>query len=264
MFVRSQAFLSPHDPIGKICIPLIDPISASVIHALHTVQKEAAPPRMPDISGIPAPRVRRRYSDSYFKMEDSEWVPRIIDDPNLPSAILKPGRSLTRWRLQAECVAQLLFAIGGRVSEITGLTLADWHARGLRCETLAFNKGSNGRRVKFFRFSSDLAKLLRRYFDTERRSLDPRGYGVEEYIGAHERKTVDLNEVPLFLTSHGTALTAGHFRDYYWTPTCAAGKLDADVHQARHWYVTQAVLIIYEVSSNEADINRRLRELRNV
>ncbi|MBO0790285.1 MAG: hypothetical protein J2P36_04975, partial [Ktedonobacteraceae bacterium] len=52
----------------------------------------------------------------------------------------------------------------------------DWIARGLLQEANAFSKGSHRKRVKFLRFSSDTGKLLRRYFDEERRLHDPNGY----------------------------------------------------------------------------------------
>ena len=35
----------------------------------------------------------------------------------------------------------------------------------------------------------------------------------------------------------------------------------ADVHQARHWYVTQTIRSIYETSHSQSEIDRRLREL---
>jgi hypothetical protein len=46
-------------------------------------------------------------------------------------------------------VTRLLFETGGRIFEVTGLTLGDWAIRGLTREATAASKGSHGRRVKF-------------------------------------------------------------------------------------------------------------------
>ncbi len=145
---------------------------------------------------------------------------------------------------------------------MVGLTLADWISRGTRQEAASFNKGSHGRRTKFLRFSSDTAKLLRRYFDTERRAIDRTHRGLTEYVGLSELGTLDAREVPLFLTRQQTALSSKHYRDHYWARACTVAGLAADVHQARHWYVTAAVRAIHEIGGSDGpEIKRRLREL---
>lgn len=252
-----------HYPSGN---PLVDSVTA----ALKTVEEslledEAAYPRMPQFSGVGAemqeePRRKRRLSDSYFKLEGEDWVPQIIDEPTLPARVLEGGR-ITGWRLREVCVTRLLFESGARVSEVTGLTLGDWAARGLLHQATAFSKGSRGRRVKFISFANDTAKLIRRYCETERREIDPDRRTPGEYLRMAERGRADLFQVPLFLTARGTPLTPKTYRDLYWNPACAAAKIDADVHQARHWYVTQAVRVIYETSRGEGELRRRLREL---
>jgi hypothetical protein len=60
-------------------------------------------------------------------------------------------------------------------------------------------------RVKFFRFSSDTATLLRRYFDAEWRKCDPRRWRLADYERAHGGNLIDLNEVPLFLSTWNAA-----------------------------------------------------------
>jgi integrase len=184
-----------------------------------------------------------------------------VDDPTLPARVLAGGRRLRRWGLREECVTRLLFESGGRVSEVTGLTLGDWMGRGLLQEATAFSKGSHGRRVKFLRFSSDTAKLLRRYVDGERHRLDPRGLTCSILLEPTSRKNPETSAAPLFLTARRIALTPKHYRENAWTPACAAAGIDADVHQARHWYVTMAVRQIYETATTDADVRRRLREL---
>ena len=219
------------------------------------------PPRMPDISGVEVPRPRTRLTDSFFKLVANDWVPQIIDDPTFPVAVLTGGRKLAGWNLREECVTRLLFETGGRIFEVTGLRLGDWVNRGLTREATAVSKGSHGRRVKFFRFSSETATLLRRYFDGERRVHDPNGWMLADYTRRADHKLINLNEIPLFLSSRGTPFSAKSFRETYWTPACRSAGINADPHQARHWYVTMAVRTIHETSSTEAEIRRRIREL---
>ncbi|SRR6266851_1829618 len=216
---------------------------------------------MPERSGVAPPR-HRRLSDSYFRLVGGDWVPRVIDDPRFPALILVAGRQVRGWALRETCVTRLLFESGARVSEVVGLTLADWVSRGTRQEATAFNKGSHGRRTKFLRFSADTSKLLRRYFDTERRKVDRTHRGLADYARLAERGALDAREVPLFLTQRQTQLSSKHYRDHYWGRACAVAGLVADVHQARHWYVTAAVRAIYESSGADGpEVKRRLREL---
>jgi len=56
-------------------------------------------------------------------------------------------------------------------------------------------------------------------------------------------------------------LSAKTFRENFWNPACVAAGIDADIHQSRHWYITQAVRQIYETAQTEAEVKRRLREL---
>jgi integrase len=239
--------------------PLVDPGTGAPV--AECLEGDGAWPRMPDISGVAAPRRTPRLSHSYFRLVDDAWLPQIVDDPALPARVLAGGRRLPGWRLRDECVTRLLFESGGRVSETTGLTLGDWTARGMLQEATAFSKGSRGVRVKFLRFSSDTAKLLRRYIDTERRALDPRGLTCAELLRGHPRPTADVLGAPLFLSARRSALTAKTYREHAWRPACAAAGIDADVHQARHWYVTMAVRQIYETTRTDGTVQRRLREL---
>ena len=142
------------------------------------------------------PRSRKRLTDSFFKLVGRDWVPPIIDDLTFPVSVLTGGRKLPGWGLREECVTRLLFETGGRIFEITGLTLGDWVTRGLTRETTAASKGSHGRRVKFFRFSSETATLLRRYFDGERRSHDRTDWNLADYLRAADDKLTNLHDVP--------------------------------------------------------------------
>ncbi|MCI0418451.1 MAG: tyrosine-type recombinase/integrase [Acidobacteria bacterium] len=158
-------------------------------------------------------------------------------------------------------MARILFESGGRVSEVTGLMLGDWVIRGTLQEVATFSKGSHRRRVKFLRFSTGTAKLLRRYCDTDRRRFDPHGWNLNQYLVRFGKKASELSTVPLFLSSRRTQITPKAFRERYWNPACQAAGIEVNIHQARHWYVTMAVRHIYESSSTEPEVQRRLREL---
>jgi hypothetical protein len=243
--------------------PLID-VTSRVLNDIEGDDRNCEsndPPRMPDISGVEPSRSHRRLTDSFFKLVGKEWVPQIIDDPTFPVSVLSGGRKLRGWGLREECVTRLLFETGGRIFEVTGLTLGDWVNRGMTREATAFSKGSHGRRVKFFRFSTDTPTFLRRYFDGERTSHDRMNWRLADYLRAGNDKLTDLNEVPLFLSTRGTPLKATSFRETYWAPACRAVGLNPDPHQARDWYVTMAARTIHETSTTEGEIRRRIREL---
>jgi integrase len=240
--------------------PLVDGMSATLTQTEDLLATDGELPRVLEISGVVVPRPEHRLSDSYFKLVGETWVPQVIDDLEFPVRIQAGGRRVG-WRLREQCVVRILFESGGRISEVVGLTVGDWAARGLLQETQAFSKGSHGKRVKFLRFSAETAKLLRRYFDTERRRLDSNQYRLDDYLQAAREQRADLYEVPLFLSHQGTPLRPKTFRDLYWNRACQEADIEADVHQARHWYVTQIIRTIYETTRSESEINRRLREL---
>jgi integrase len=239
--------------------PLLDGPSEVLREVELQCEVVAPPPQMPSVSGVVPPR-KKRLSDSYFKLVGESWIPQVIDDVEFPARILTGGREVG-WRLQPECITRILFESGCRVSEVVGLTLGDWAARGFLQEAQAFSKGSHGRRVKFIRFSAATAKLLRRYFNTERRQLDESHYRLDEYIRRAQGHGNDLQHVPLFLSRRRTQLTAKAFREGCWIAACQAAGIQADVHQTRHWYVTQVMRGIYETSQGQPEIDRRLREL---
>ena len=239
--------------------PLVDRLSPILAEVECRTAGNGLPPRIPETSGVVPPR-KRRLSDSYFKLVGESWTPQIIDDPEFPARILRGGCDVG-WRLQEQCITRILFESGCRVSEAVGLTLRDWAARGMLQEAQAFSKVSHGRRVKFIRFSAATAKLLRRCFDTDRRQLNPDCYRLDVNLHGTRDPGANLPDVPLFLTRRGTQLTAKTFREGCWNPACRAAGIEADVHQARHWYVTQAMRSIYETSASQTDIDRRLREL---
>ena len=222
-------------------------------------------PELPDQSGVDAPRREGRLTDSYFLFKDT-WIPQVVTDPTLPQKILDGGRTLKAqgkaWGLREECVIVLLFETGARVSEILSLTLGDWNRRGLKDTAWARNKGSRKRRAKYVRFSEQTVKLLKKYFDTERKEADAHDYALDDYLRLAEQREIDLDIVPLFLSQRGTPWTVASFRAHYWKQACAAANIDADPHQARHWYVTQSLITIHEQArKGETTVERGKEEL---
>jgi integrase len=242
--------------------PLVEPISATVATVEARLEHEYEPPRMPDQSGVVTPQKKptHRLSDNYFKLQHDEWVPQILDDPKLPALILEGGKQLPLkyTRKRDEVVTWLLFETGARVSEVTGLMLGDWTIHGTHTKARAFNKGSFGRRTKVLSFHEDTVVLLKRYFDEERIRFDARGYSLHIYLELAARKQIDLQTVPLFLTTQATQLTSKDYREHYWNRACHAVGIEADVHQARHWLVTRSVRDIYETAKSKEEIERRL------
>ena len=245
--------------------PLVEPLSATVAAVEARLEQEGEPPRMPDQSGVEAPRKKpaHRLSDNYFKLKHDEWVPHILDDPKLPALILEGGKQLPLkyTRKRDEVVTWLLFETGARISEVAGLMLGDWASLGAHTKARTFNKGSFGRRTKILSFHEDTVVLLKRYFDEERIRFDQSGYTLDDYLLRAAHKQLDLQTVPLFLTIQGTQLTPKEYREHYWNPACAAVAIEADVHQARHWLVTRSVRDIYETAKSKEEIERRLRGL---
>ncbi len=222
-------------------------------------------PKLPDSSGVDAPRREGRLTDSYFLLKE-KWIPQVVTDTELPQKILEGGRSAAEqgkdWGLREECLVCLLFETGARISEIMALTLGDWNRRGLKDTAWARNKGSRKRRAKYVRFSEQTIKLLKKYFDTERKAIDAHHYTLDEYVRLAEQRLVDLDTIPLFLSQHGTPWTVASFRAHYWKKACAAAKIDADPHQARHWYVTQSLIQIHEQArKGETTVERGKEEL---
>jgi hypothetical protein len=232
--------------------PLVESFTETVEAAREQLIREddgSVRPKLPDQSGVDAPNRTGRLTDSYFLLKD-KWIPQVVTDVELPQKILDGGRSLKTqgkmWGLREECVIVLLFETGARVSEIMSLTLGDWNRRGLKDTVWARNKGSRKRRAKYVRFSEQTIKLLKKYFDTERQEADVRHYTLDDYLHKAQLRAIDLDTVPLFLSQRGTPWSIASFRAHYWKPACAAAKLDADIHQCRHWYVTQSLIEIHE------------------
>jgi hypothetical protein len=77
--------------------PLVEPATGTAAAIDECLDDDGAWPRMPDISGVAAPRRKPRLSDSYFKLVGDAWLPQIVDDPLLPARVLAGGRRLPGW-----------------------------------------------------------------------------------------------------------------------------------------------------------------------
>ncbi len=197
--------------------PLVDAMTTTIAAIGARLEHEDESPRMPEMSGVVDARPKKRLSDSYFKLTHEDWVPQIIDDPLLPNLIIEGGKKLPLKgrRLREECVTWILFESGARISEVSGLMLGDWVARGMLREADTFNKGSYGRRTKFLSFSHETVKLLKRYFDSERQRIDQNSYTLDDYLFLAKTKQVDLQTIPLFLSAQRTPLTPKEYREHY-------------------------------------------------
>ena len=196
--VRAQALL-PHDAEHggvRLPNPLVDRVTGyDGAGRREDSTSDGAWPRMPDISGVAAPRRTARLSDSYFKLVGDAWLPQIVDDPSLPARVLAGGRRLPGWRLRDECVTRLLFESGGRVSEITGLTLADWVARGMLQEATTSARAA--------RRAGEVSALLQRHGQAAPRATSTRSDGPSTRAASRVRISSGAHSASLRPTCSG-------------------------------------------------------------
>jgi hypothetical protein len=217
---------------------------------------------MPSESGVDE-RSGIRLSENYFRFIQQDWKPQTIDDPEFPHIVQEAGKRFG-WKLRELCVCRTMFESGVRISEAVGLTALDWAHGGFRNVLQSRNKGSFGLRTKTIMISNPTAKLYRRYFDDDshgRAAVDLQRLGVSTLTTVYRTNPQSLENVPLFLTEQGAPLTAKLFREQYWKPALKASGIDADPHQARHWFVTNALRNIDRTSKDEASRARRRQEL---
>src|SRR5580704_1583537 len=112
--------------------------------------------------------------------------------------------------------------------------------------------------------SHGLVNLYRRYFDDAERgrlAWDPHHHSMHDLQGMLSEYPNRLSSIPLFLTERGTPMSSNLFRDYYWRPALRASGIHAHPHQARHWFVTNALRTIETTATGEQDQRRRKEEL---
>jgi integrase len=199
-----------------------------------------------------------RLSSNFFRCAGREWLPQ-----SFPSAVYAAGRDYG-WGLREFCIVRTLFESAARISEVMGLTLADWAVSRFLNQFSARNKGSLGVRTKRLLISHGLASLYRRYCDDAKRgrlAWDPHHHSMREIQKMHSEDPGRLAKIPLFLTERGTPMNSNLFRDHYWRPALRAAGIHAHPHQARHWFVTNALRSIEATASGEQDQMRRKEEL---
>lgn len=217
---------------------------------------------MPAISGVDPP-ADIRLSSNFFRCAGREWLPQSVDDPLFPSTVYAAGREYG-WGLREFCIVRTLFESGARISEVIGLTAADWAVSRFLNQFSSRNKGSLGIRTKRLVISHGLANLYRRYFDDPqdgRFGCDLRHLSMNDLQKIFSEDPDRLCKVQLFITGRGTPMTSNLFRDYYWRPALRAAGIHAHPHQARHWFVTNALRTIEATASGEQDQRRRKEEL---
>jgi integrase len=232
-------------------------------HSRHAMMREVTGRNsMPRASGVDPP-TDIRLSSNFFRCAGREWLPQSVDDPVFPSAVYAAGREYG-WGLREFCIVRTLFESGARISEVTGLTAADWAVSRFLNQFSACNKGSLGIRTKRLVVSHGLANLYRRYFDDAecgRLLRDPDHHSVRDLQRILSDNPNRLSSIPIFLTERGTPMSSNLFRDYYWRPALKASGIHAHPHQARHWFVTNALRSIEATASGEQDQRRRKEEL---
>jgi len=217
---------------------------------------------MPAASGVDPP-TDIRLSSNFFRCAGREWLPQSVDDPRFPSAVYEAGRTYG-WGLREFCIVRTLFESGARISEVTGLTAADWAVSRFLNQLSARNKGSLGIRIKRLVISHGLANLYRRYFDDPqdgRLGCDPHHLSMNDLQKIFSEDPDRLCKLFLFITERGTPMTSNLFRDYHWRPALRAAGIHAHPHQARHWFVTNALRTIEATATGEQEQRRRKEEL---
>lgn len=218
--------------------------------------------QMPAASGVDPP-TNIRLSSNFFRCAGREWLPLSVDDPLFPSAVYAAGSDYG-WGLREFCIVRTLFESGARISEVIGLTAADWAVSRFLNQFSARNKGSRGIRTKRLVISHGLANLYRRYFDDPqngRLGCDPHHLSMNDLQKISSEDPNHLCTVALFITERGTPMTSNLFRDYYWRPALRASGIHTHPHQARHWFVTNALRNIEATAAGEQDQRRRKEEL---
>jgi hypothetical protein len=217
---------------------------------------------MAAVSGVDE-RCNIRLLENYFRCNGNDWVPKTIDDRDFPCLVYIAGQKFG-WGLRETCITRCLFESGARIAEVMGLNVLDWARSDFNNHLSASNKGSYGIRVKTLVVSGTTVKLLRRHFDDDvagRRRADARSLRISDAATINKANPKELEGLPLFLNQRGRRMSATLFRDFYWKPALDAAGIDADPHQARHWFVTNALRNIDRTSTIPAERARRRQEL---
>ncbi|MCB7153494.1 hypothetical protein LI278_06910 [Bacillus stercoris] len=107
---------------------------------------------------------------------------------------------------------------------------------------MTFSKGSYG--------SPNTAKLLKHYINHER---------IKYTTGSKQLNDLNDNE-PIFVTSRGTGLKREAWF-YYWNKAMKYNSLKLNPHNARHWFVTTRMKMIYERAKDESEFHRYKEQL---
>jgi integrase len=154
------------------------------------------------------------------------------------------------WGLRDQIVVRMAYESGARIREVLCLTVGDWRARGCSQEATTFNKGSRGRRVKVIRFSSETARMVRAYVNTERWRWDRQQRRLEQLE----------DDDPLFVSQRCKPYDYEAFKPHWYT-LCIQVEIDLNIHGLRHWYVTQAMRQVCESAQTSEEVVRGKEDL---
>lgn len=212
-------------------------------------------PQPPSWSGLTPPTARHQ-PDRYFVFRGGYWTPAHLLDPAGFYAQVTAAFTAPQVSLRDQLIVRILFEGGPRVREVCALSIQGWAAplTGSTPFGASFkvaNKGHGPAARKWVHVSPGTGELLREYFGTERRALDPLDDEFtawclhrsseptpEAYLLFLRSTGRSAAETAVFLNRLGRAYSANAFRKGAWRPRLAAAGLAARPHQARHWFVT--------------------------
>jgi len=235
----------------------------------ESFSKRHGRPPMPTVSGVDR-RSQFRLSANYFRIRDGEWVPQTIDDADFFGRVLIAGEK-AGWTLRETALFRLLLESGARPFEILELRIRDWAIHRFGSLFDCTNKGASLRRVKQIACSQNTLKILLRYFDDAASSRGRyaisglRFNGLQKAfldVGLSAKKLPDdIADQPIFLAAHGGTLGVATIRRLYWQPALAAAGIRANPYQCRHWFVTNAMGSIKELSQSDAQYQYERKKL---
>lgn len=201
-----------------------------------------------DNDGRKGPTIRPRFrlrlplgAAPALRMETSKFLPQII--PAL-IAFGTPPSIVMMFKTMVEGLA--------RITEQINLTVWDWWTASRFGDSVqTTNKGRGKRRTKLQDFSPEHVVELLVFFDTERRLLDPEGWGVSEWREYLEDETKTKKErrakamkAPLFPNARKTFHTRSGVVDQWYRPAMKANGLPTRTHYIRHCGVNSFLAFI--------------------
>lgn len=236
-------------------------------------------PTPPSSSGLSQFDAWRLEVNRYFVFSDKKWIPALLTDSLTLYQRIDEVFTRSNASLRDRCLLHILFQGGPRVSEASRLCFKGWSITmtsqpGFSESFLLRNKGSGDQPVKPVHVDRSTGELIRLYFMTERREVDPwdsefsdwcRSKNIsegqpEDYFKFLIHKKLPPESIQVFLNNRGAGYSANAFRKGVWRPLLAAAGIYARPHHARHAFVTQFMRAIDESYSDHPEMRRQLRQ----